>query len=488
MSWLRNLVVKITGDKSGLDKGLKEATSSLDRFKSTVKKIGVAIGVAFSVKAIAEFGKNIVNIAAEAEGVATAFERLNSPGLLDDLRKATKGTVSDLELMKKAVLAHNFRIPLSELATYFEFARKRAMQTGESVDYLVNSIVTGIGRKSIMILDNLGISISELQEEVKKTGDFAVGAGNVIKRGLEEMGDVADTTATKIQSIKGAFENLKLSLGKSLTSTPAFQSLIQWVSDIAEMLNDPRLTFGQKMIASPNEYKKWQDEQFMLRQRYRGTFSVYSDEQIETLAKLYKNATGASKEYYEQLKLEVQERTENAARIKAEADALRQLAEEKAKLLQEQWSEARGKNLGKGLSPVTGPGMPGGISGLMNLEGIQQGEIYINKMTEALDWQYKAVNDLTNAFEDMFSNVSEGFDAMVDSLIRSLGRWIAELMARAAVLALLNMIAPGSSMAVMAHQSLGQMVPLGGGGIFSNNRLEFKIHGRDLITAIGRNE
>ena len=79
-------------------------------------------------------------------------------------------------MIKQAVRASNFKVPLNQLATFFEFATKRAAQTGESVDYLVNSIIDGIGRKSTLVMDNLGISATELQAEIKKVGDFGQAA------------------------------------------------------------------------------------------------------------------------------------------------------------------------------------------------------------------------------------------------------------------------------------------------------------------------
>ena len=91
-----------------------------------------------------------------------AFERLNQPGLLDRLKEATHGTVSEVELMKQAIKFENFKLPLEDLATYLAFAQQKAKDTGESVDYMVNSITTGLGRQSKQILDNLGISAAEL--------------------------------------------------------------------------------------------------------------------------------------------------------------------------------------------------------------------------------------------------------------------------------------------------------------------------------------
>ena len=117
-----------------------------------------------------------------------AFEALDRPDLLDNLRKATKGTVNDLELMKAANMAKDFRIPLEDLGKYLEFAQLKAQQTGQSVEYMTNSIVTGLGRKSVLILDNLGLSAAEINEQMAKTGDFMSAVASIVDRQLAEAG------------------------------------------------------------------------------------------------------------------------------------------------------------------------------------------------------------------------------------------------------------------------------------------------------------
>ena len=157
-----------------------------------------------------------IKMALEAEGIRLAFDRLNDPGLLSELRKATRGTVSDLELMKRAIQANNFQIPLETLGTLLEFAQRRARDTGESVDYLVESIVTGIARKSPLILDNLGISIQRIQAEFQKTGDFARAAMNVVTTELEKAGPPLDLMADRVDKIKANWENFWTNLGTNL--------------------------------------------------------------------------------------------------------------------------------------------------------------------------------------------------------------------------------------------------------------------------------
>jgi len=193
---LRSLILRIRGDNKNLKKSLKDSEKSVGGFGRTVKKLGGMLAGVFAIRQLIRFGKELIDIAAKAEGIEAAFSRLNAPGLLANLRDATRGTVTDLDLMQKAVQASNFKIPLDQLATYFRFATNRALETGESVDYLVDRIVMGIGRKSALVMDDLGISLTELQAEVKKTGDFGAGVGVIIQRELAKSGDVADTTAT----------------------------------------------------------------------------------------------------------------------------------------------------------------------------------------------------------------------------------------------------------------------------------------------------
>ena len=82
---LRNLIVRITGDKTGLDSTLKGAEGSLNSFGSVVKKIGGFIGIAFGVSAIKHFIVEASKAAAEAEGIANAFKKIGDSNLLRDL-------------------------------------------------------------------------------------------------------------------------------------------------------------------------------------------------------------------------------------------------------------------------------------------------------------------------------------------------------------------------------------------------------------------
>lgn len=165
---------------------------------------------------IAELVNGGLEMAEQADGITKAFNDLNQEGLLDNLRKATKGTVNDVQLMTAAVQAKDFRIPLEDLGKYLQFAQLKAQQTGQSVDYMTNSIVTGLGRKSPMILDNLGISAAEISEKTKETGDFMKAVAEIVDTQLAAAGETYISAADRAAQKTVELQNAQKALGDEI--------------------------------------------------------------------------------------------------------------------------------------------------------------------------------------------------------------------------------------------------------------------------------
>ena len=171
--------------------------------------------------AVAQLGSEMVGLvqqgiemAKQGEGVRIAFERLGRGDLLQGLRDATHGTVTDLELMKAAVRFNDFKLPLDELGTMLAFAQKKAKDTGQSIDYMTESIVTGLGRKSLMILDNLGLSATEIKERMKQTGDMTKAVGAIIRDQMAAAGDYVETAADRAAQANVSLQNKMEELGR----------------------------------------------------------------------------------------------------------------------------------------------------------------------------------------------------------------------------------------------------------------------------------
>lgn len=243
----QELRVNFTGDSKNLNRATKNAEKTLGGFDKTLTNVGKTLAGVFATRELVNFGKEAVLLAARIEGVERAFSTLDGV-TLSGLRSATKGTVTDMRLMQAAVQARNFKIPLEQLGGFFEFATKRASETGESVDYLVNSIITGIGRKSPLILDNLGISAVALREKLKGVGlesatttDIARVMNEIIAEQNAEFGDLGDsilTTQQKIDRMSVSWDRFKTSFGQTVIDTGIvdfLSGLFESASKTAEM-------------------------------------------------------------------------------------------------------------------------------------------------------------------------------------------------------------------------------------------------------------
>lgn len=221
------LKVGIGAETTELKAGLKDAEAQIKKFLDNVVTIGkvgeklqsigtkLSVGVTAPIVALSTVALKAFS---DLEGVRIAFNRLNDPKLLDNLRKATKGTTSDLELMQAAVKSEKFGLSTNALPTLLEYAGRVAKDTGQEVSYLVDSITTGIGRKSPLILDNLGISASQLKAELggvsmeaASVATVTEAVGRIAAKELAKMGKDTKTLSESWLQVKTAINN---SMGK----------------------------------------------------------------------------------------------------------------------------------------------------------------------------------------------------------------------------------------------------------------------------------
>lgn len=224
-----DLFIKLGLQKGEFDKGIDDAKRKTTGFGSAMGKIGGMIAGVFAVGQITSFLRESMKLAGETENVRKAFVRLGGGAYFNDLNNAVRGTLSQVDLMKNTIQATNFGIPIKDLANLFRFATERAAQTGQSVEYLTQSIVMGIGRKSVLILDNLGISAVQLREKLKKVGeeaatvgDVAEAIGQIAQEQFKRMGEQATTTSQKLDDVRGSWTDIKVAIGDAINQNDLF--------------------------------------------------------------------------------------------------------------------------------------------------------------------------------------------------------------------------------------------------------------------------
>jgi len=251
-----------TGGGSDMFSGLSDKLSgALQVFGGNLltKGFELATGaVATFVTSIKDAAQQGIELAKQGEGIRIAFERLGRGDILDGLREATHGTVTDLELMKQAVKFNDFKLNINEMGTLLAFAQQKAKDTGQSVDYMVDSIVTGLGRQSLMILDNLGLSASEIRERMKQTGDMTSAVASIIRDQMAEAGDYVETAADRAAMADVELKNAMEDLGRTLLpiaqdadnmwkaiEVGALNALNNGIKPVIEVLVDLKYQFDQ---------------------------------------------------------------------------------------------------------------------------------------------------------------------------------------------------------------------------------------------------
>jgi hypothetical protein len=233
-------------DPSEFRRGIQQVDAKLKETAGLFDNLGKAIGAAFVVGHVQAFAIEAMRLGDQLTKVSQGFARFGGEANLEQLRQSTRGLVSDLELMKTATKAGTFGIGIGEMGQLLNFATRRAQETGQEVDYLVDSIVTGIGRKSPLILDNLGISATALREklngvsvEAASIGEVSRAVGQIASEQLRLMGESADTAADKLERVNTIWANFKAETG-------------QWISQtglaIAEIFG--QLVTGQSLIGA----------------------------------------------------------------------------------------------------------------------------------------------------------------------------------------------------------------------------------------------
>jgi hypothetical protein len=162
---------KVKKDIEGLGTAGKNAEGGLKALGSGISAAWkVSMGAAASIAAVAGSVKLLTDAAQEgaafqrmeeASGSLAASLNTDMDDILSSLQGASLGMVSDFDLMQASSRAMMLGVSADagELSQLMEVAALRGRAMGISTTQAFNDIVTGIGRASPLILDNLGIVV-----------------------------------------------------------------------------------------------------------------------------------------------------------------------------------------------------------------------------------------------------------------------------------------------------------------------------------------
>lgn len=260
-----------TGFEQSATSSAKKVEDSLNSVGSNVKTnltsafktLGTTIAAAFAIERIGAFISSSIELAAQTQEIKAAFDKLNSPTLLTNLRAATEGTLSDLKLMGIALKADKLQIPLEKLGKILQFAKLRADELGKTTEELADSLIQGIGIKGTRALVQVGISQEQFSAEVKKTGDYFTALDNIMTTTLENAGEQFESVADKQDKLRASIENTKVEIGNGLL--PALSQVLdltnKWIKGMSLIPSYFKLLFDfdgdfQRLILNNKKAKE----------------------------------------------------------------------------------------------------------------------------------------------------------------------------------------------------------------------------------------
>lgn len=179
-----------------------------------------AFGLFKGVNFFADFTRESYTLANQATGVEFAFNRIGiaAEKSFNKVKEATNGLISDLDIKKSIVQFNNFGLSIEKLDTLSKFLAVTSTQTGQSFENLRDSLIEGISKKSTQRIDNLGISVNELNEELKKTPVFIDAVANIAERRIKTAGNILEDATDTQQQWRVSVENTSISYGKLINT------------------------------------------------------------------------------------------------------------------------------------------------------------------------------------------------------------------------------------------------------------------------------
>jgi len=250
------LIARIVGDASALAKTMTEADGIVKQGAKTMQNSARSAGEGVG----ANLGKGLesaLKTALGAAGITLGFAGLIGAGQevfraweagaqsmrigasfreqfgvqavegLETLRKAARGTIDDMNLMLSANKAAMLGVSTDTkaLAQLLEVATVRGRALGVGTQQAFNDIVTGIGRMSPLILDNLGIVTGgekAFEAYAKSIGTTAAELTDaqrkqlLINKVVGEGVTVTEDALSSTERLGASWSNLRAQLGESI--------------------------------------------------------------------------------------------------------------------------------------------------------------------------------------------------------------------------------------------------------------------------------
>ena len=206
-------------------------SNAFSTMRSKLLLVNFAMGM--GIRQLAKFGEQ----SAKLQNMETAFNSLSGGAVkaeesLLKLTDATNGTMSNFDLFQQANNAMILGVTKNsdEMSEMFDMAQRLGRALGKDTKESVESLITGIGRQSRLMLDNIGIIVKA--DEAYKSYADKLGVS------VDKLTDAEKKQAFMNATLESAREKLKSLPQETLTTQEQFDKFKASSSNLAAVIGD----------------------------------------------------------------------------------------------------------------------------------------------------------------------------------------------------------------------------------------------------------
>tara|TARA_R100001594_G_scaffold25089_2_gene49118 strand:+ start:15 stop:2186 length:2172 start_codon:yes stop_codon:yes gene_type:complete len=231
---------KKTGVLDTNNKRLAQTNTALANSFATIrsKMLLWSFAMSLGIRQLIEFTKE----AATLKAMETAFNTLsggtnNATIAIDKLKEATNNTMSEFDLFQQANNAMILGITKNsdEMAEMFDIAQRLGRALGKDTRMSVESLITGIGRQSRLMLDNIGIIV--------KADEAYEAYAQRLGKTTDALSDAEKKQAFLTATMESARAKVNSLGGEVLSETDSFSELSASMDDLQARIGDAILAF-----------------------------------------------------------------------------------------------------------------------------------------------------------------------------------------------------------------------------------------------------
>ena len=220
------------------EKRTKASGASMKALGATALKVtGTLAALGFAAKKAFDLGKEGAAIKQTGDSFGFLLTKVGaSTDLLNELRAASKGTISDMDLMSststllagaQGELAQKLATSTPKLLEIAKAAQKLNPALGNTT-FLYNSLATGVKRASPMILDNLGLTI--------RIGAANEAYAKALGKTVEQLTADEQKQALLNETLRAGAVLIEQAGGTTDSATDSYAELAATTSNLTDML------------------------------------------------------------------------------------------------------------------------------------------------------------------------------------------------------------------------------------------------------------